>query len=69
MKGQRPKLQFQIDIDDFKDDVEILKTIKNILKLTKNSDFTDNIDWDNGRGVKVNVSPKISFLIRGCQCD
>ena len=66
MKRQRPTLQFQIDIDDFKDDKEILKTIENLLKLTKDKEFTENIDWDRGKGIQVDVSPKISFLIKGC---
>ena len=69
MKRQRPNIRFQIDIEDYTDDKEILDTIKNILKLTKDKDFTENIDWDGGEGVEVEVSPKISFLINGCNCD
>jgi hypothetical protein len=69
MKSKKPTLQFQIDIEDYKDDKEILNTIKNILKMTKDKDFTDSIDWDEGGGVKVEVSPRISFLISGCDCD
>jgi hypothetical protein len=69
MKRQRPKLKFQIDIVDFKNDLEIIDTIKNLLKLTRDKNFIENIDWDSGEEVDVKVSPNISFVISGCNCD
>ena len=69
MKSKKPTLKFQIDIEDYKDDKEILDTIKRILKLSKYKDFLENIYWDNEEGLSVEVSPNISFLVNGCECD
>jgi hypothetical protein len=68
MKTKKPTLKFQIDIVDYKNEDEILETIKRILKLSKDKDFLESIYWDNG-GLSVEVSPNISFLINGCDCD
>jgi hypothetical protein len=47
---------------------EIIDTIKNLLKLTKSQEFFDSVSWGDGENVSVEVSPKISFLISGCEC-
>ncbi len=68
MNTSKPTLKFQIDIVDFQDDKEIIDTIKNLLKLTKSQEFFDSVSWGDGEKVSVEVSPKISFLISGCEC-
>lgn len=68
MNTSKPTLKFQIDIVDFQDDKEIIETIKNLLKLTKSQEFFDGVSWGDGEKVSVEVSPKISFLISGCEC-
>jgi len=68
MKTKKPRLRFQIDVIDYKNEVEILDTIKKILKLSKDKDFLENIYWENN-GLSVEVSPNISFLINGCDCE
>jgi hypothetical protein len=69
MNTTKPKLKFQLDIVDFQDDKEIIDTIKNLLKLTKDQEFFDSVSWGEGEKISVEVSPKISFLISGCDCD
>jgi hypothetical protein len=69
MKQKKQTLKFQIDIVDFKNDLEIIDTIKNLLKLIRDKNFIENIDWDSGEEVDVKVSPNISFVINGCNCD
>ena len=66
MSMKKPSLKFQIDIIDFQDDKEIIRTIKTLLQLSKNEDFVNSVYWDKGEKVNVNVSPKISFIISGC---
>jgi hypothetical protein len=69
MKQKKQTLKFQIDIVDFKNDLEIIDTIKNLLKLIRDKNFIENVDWDSGEEVDVKVSPNISFVIKGCNCD
>ena len=69
MKHNKQTLKFKLDIVDFKNDLEIIDTIKNLLKLTRDKHFIENIDWDSGEEVDVKVSPNISFVISGCNCD
>jgi hypothetical protein len=69
MNTTKPTLKFQIDIVDFQDDKDILDTIKNLLKLIKDREFFDSVSWDEGEKISVEVSPKISFLISGCDCE
>jgi hypothetical protein len=69
MKHNKQTLKFKLDIVDFKNDLEIIDTIKNLLKLTRDKNFIENIDWDSGEEVDVKVSPNISFVISGCNCD
>ncbi len=68
MKSNIPSLKFQLDIKDYQDDKEIIDTIKKLLKLTKSQEFIDSVSWGDGEKVSVEVSPKISFLISGCEC-
>jgi hypothetical protein len=69
MKHNKQTLKFKLDIVDFKNDLEIIETIKNLLKLTRDKNFIENIDWDSGEEVDVKVTPNISFVISGCNCD
>lgn len=66
MNKTRPLLKYRIDIKDFKDDNEIITTIKSILKLSRDEEFLKNIDLDNKEKLNVEVSPNISFLISEC---
>ncbi len=68
MNNKKPSLKFQIDIQDFQDDKEIIDTIKNILKMSKDQEFIDTF-FDGDEKIKVNVSPNISFIISGCDCE
>jgi hypothetical protein len=67
MKNNISHIKFQLDIQDFQDDKEIIETIKNILKMSKDKDFIDGF-YDGDEKIKVNVSPNISFIISGCEC-
>jgi len=66
MNTTKPTLKFQIDILDYQDDEEILDSIKKLLKISKDQEFIDSVFWENGEKVSVDVSPKISFIISGC---
>jgi hypothetical protein len=66
MNTTKPTLRFQIDIEDYQDDEEIINSIKKLLKLSKDQEFIDSVFWENGEKVSVDVSPKISFIISGC---
>ena len=68
MKNNKSHINFQLDIQDFQDDEEIIKTIKNILKMIKYKDFIDGF-YAGDEKIKVNVSPTMSFIISGCECD
>ena len=68
MNKLKPTLKFQLDIVDYQDDDEIINSIKNLLKLSKDKEFIDSVFWENGENVSVDVSPNISFLISGCDC-
>ena len=39
-----------------------------MLNATKDKDFIDGF-YDGDEKIKVNVSPTISFIISGCECD
>jgi hypothetical protein len=67
MKNNISHIKFQLDIQDFQDDKEIIETIKKILKMSKDKDFIDGF-YDGNEKIKVNVSPNISFIISGCEC-
>ncbi len=69
MNTEKPTLKFQIDILDYKDDKEILNTIKKLLKLSKDREFTDSVLWRDGEKVKGEISPNISFVFSDCNCD
>jgi hypothetical protein len=60
-------LVFRIDIQDFHGDKEIIDTIKNILKMSKDQDFIDGF-YEDDEKILVNVPPNISFIISGCDC-
>ena len=68
MNTTKPTLKFQIDILDYQDDEEIIDSIKNLLKLSKDQEFIDSVFWENGEKVSVYVSPNISFMFSGCDC-
>ena len=68
MKNIEPNLVFRLDIQDFHEDEEIIDTIKNILKMSKDKEFIDGF-YDGGEKLLINVSPNISFIISGCDCD
>jgi len=67
MKNNISHIKFQLDIQDFQDDKEIIETIKKILKMSKDKDFIDGL-YEGDEKIKVNVSPTISFIISGCEC-
>jgi hypothetical protein len=67
MKNNISHIKFQLDIQDFQDDKEIIETIKNLLKMSKDKGFIDGF-YDGDEKIKVNVSPNISFIISGCEC-
>jgi hypothetical protein len=67
MKNNISHIKFQLDIQDFQDDKEIIETIKKILKMSKDKDFIDGF-YEGDEKIKVNVSPNISFIISGCEC-
>jgi len=66
MNTRKPTLKFQLDIVDFQDEEEIINTIKKILKLSKDREFIDNVMWENGQKVSVEITPNLSFVISGC---
>ena len=68
MKNNKSHISFKLDIQDFQDDEEIIRIIKNILKMSKDKDFIRGF-YNRERKIKVDVSPKISFIISGCECD
>lgn len=65
----KPNLILQLDIIDFKDDKEILSTIKKLLVVSRDREFIDSVDWGNREIVKGEISPNLSFIIRGCICE
>ena len=67
MENDKSHINFQLDIQDFQDDEQIIGTIKNILKMSKDKDFIDSF-YDGDEKIMVNVSPTISFIISGCDC-
>ncbi len=40
-------MTFKIDIKDFKNDSEILKSVKTILKLARNQEFSNSLRSEN----------------------
>lgn len=68
MKNNKSHINFQLDIQDFHDDEQIIDTIKNLLKMSKDKDFIDGF-YDGDEKIKVKVSPTISFIISGCECN
>ena len=68
MKNNKSHISFKLDIQDFQDDEEIIRIIKNILEMSKDKDFIRGF-YNRERKIKVDVSPKISFIISGCECD
>lgn len=69
MKNQVSNFNYILDIKDYKNDKEIIKTIKTILKLNRDEKFQDSLSWVDSEPVSVEVSPNISFIIRGCDCE
>jgi len=69
MNKEQPKLKFQLDILDFENEKEIIDTIKTLLKLSKDREFVQSVLWKNGEKVKGKISPNISFVFSGCDCD
>lgn len=67
MNTTKPTLKFQLDIVDFQDDDEIIDSIKNLLKLSKDRDFIDSVFLEKGETISVDVSPNISFIISDCK--
>ena len=67
MKNDKSHINFQLDIQDFQDDEQIIGTIKNILKMSKDQDFIDGF-YEVDEKILVNVPPNISFIINGCDC-
>ena len=68
MKRKNVDLQFRIDLIDYKNEDELISTIRNILKLYKDKEFRESVEWEKDKIFSVKVSPKISFLISGCNC-
>jgi hypothetical protein len=68
MKRKNIDLQFKIDLIDYRNEDEIISTIRNILKLYKDEEFRESVEWEKDKTISVRVSPKISFLISGCDC-
>jgi hypothetical protein len=68
MNTTKPTLKFQLDIVDYQDDDEIIDSIKNLLKLSKDPEFIDSVFWENGESISVDVSPNMSFVFSGCDC-
>ena len=69
MNKEQPKLKFQLDILDFENEKEIIDTIKTLLKLSKDREFVQSVLWKNGEKVKGELSPNISFVFSGCDCN
>lgn len=69
VKRKNIDLQFKIDLIDYKNEDEIISAIKNILKLYKDEEFREYVELEDDKMISVRVSPKISFLISGCDCD
>jgi hypothetical protein len=67
MTTTKPTLKFQLDIVDFQDDYEIIDSIKNLLKLSKDREFIDSVFWKKGESISVDVSPNISFIVSDCK--
>lgn len=68
MNTTKTTLKFQLDITNYKNDEEIINSIKKLLKLSKDQEFIDSVFWENGEKVSVNISPNISFIFSGCDC-
>jgi len=68
MNTTKPTLKFQLDIVDYQDDDAIIESVRNLLKLSKDREFVDNIFWKNREKVSVYVSPTIPFIISQCDC-
>jgi hypothetical protein len=68
MKRKNIDLQFKIDLIDYRNEDEIISTIRNILKLYKDEEFRENVEWEKDKMISVKVSPKLSFIISGCDC-
>ena len=68
VKRKNIDLQFKIDLIDYKNEDEIISAIKNILKLYKDEEFREYVELEDDKMISVRVSPKISFLISGCDC-
>jgi hypothetical protein len=68
MKRKNIDLQFKIDLIDYRNEDEIISTIRNILKLYKDEEFRENVEWEKDKMISVKVSPKLSFVISGCDC-
>lgn len=69
MKNQVSNFSYILDIKDYKNDKEIIETIKTILKLNRDEKFQDSLGWVDTEPVSVEVPPNISFIIRGCDCE
>ncbi len=68
MSTNNPNLHFKLDIHDFEDDEQIISTIKNILKMAKDEEFTKGFYETEAEKLLINVPPNISFIISGCDC-
>lgn len=68
MDTDKSTLKFQIDIQDYQDDDEIIKTIKNLLKLTRDTEFIQSVFWEDGEKISAKANSNISILISGCDC-
>jgi hypothetical protein len=66
MNTSKPTLKFQIDIVDYKNDEEIIDSIKKLLMLSKDQEFIDNVFLENGEKLSISVSPNISFVFSYC---
>ena len=64
-----PNLKFQLDIVDYQDDDEIINSVKNLLKLSRDAEFIETLIWEDGEKLKGEISPNISFVISGCDCN
>jgi hypothetical protein len=64
-----PTLKFQLDIVDYQDDDEIINSVKNLLKLSRDQEFIETLIWEDGEKLKGKISPNISFVISGCDCN
>jgi viroplasmin and RNaseH domain-containing protein len=59
---KKPRIQYRLDIEDFSTDIEILKAVKNILKLNKDREFTQSVMGSDsmyeitGKGFQILIS-------------